>query len=55
MIYILIAIIVLMFIPALVGLDEMIQSWRIAKWYEKRDRGQQIIKKLKKETTGSIH
>lgn len=46
-VWILIGIIFLMTLPALVGLDEIIQSKRLSRWYEKRDRGQQILKELK--------
>lgn len=47
--WVFIAIIALMTIPTIIGLDEMITSWRISRWYEKKDRQHKLIKKLKGE------
>jgi len=43
-------IIVIILLLALVGLDEVLHSRSIARWYEKKDRQHRLIKKLKEES-----
>lgn len=42
-------VILIILLLALVGLDEVLHSWSIARWYEKRDRQHRLIQKLKEE------